>query len=353
MKKIILFSFLISFNFLVMPQSYFPQQAGYKWYYKNVSLDSINNPSTDLIYYQIDSFAVVDSFQGKLSNYILSKAGPANLLADLPYIDTSYVSIEGNKGYIYNNALLPDTLLNLLDTTFIALGRKFDRWYNIFSFDAAINQNVTVFTWDTTVTIDTITMPLRFDLRSKRLADLNVITDAGTFPCKAFFISRRVSYLLGIPPFVLPIPIAEFTDSIYISENRWVVKQVSPTTKLDLSILNFGVFYVPGNLKQLVPEIMIIIFTEPAPVNDYYLGQNYPNPFNPSTKIDFSIPEDGNTKLIVYNIQGEEVMTIVNSFMKKGKYQISFGNNNLPSGAYLYCLTSGNYSVSRKMILLK
>ncbi|MGE5437688.1 MAG: T9SS type A sorting domain-containing protein [Syntrophothermus sp.] len=353
MKKIILFSLLIAINFLAIPQSYFPSQPGYKWYYKNVSLDSLNNPTTDLIYYQIDSFAVVDTFVGKLSNIIFSKTGPQNVLEYLPFTDTSYVSIEGNKGYIYNKALLPDTLLSLLDTTFIALSRKFERWYNIFSFDAAINQNVTVFTWDTTVTIDTITMPLRFDLRSKRLEDINVITEAGTFPCKAFFISRRISYLLGIPPFVIPIPIAEFTDSIYISENKWIVKQVSPTTKLDLSILNFGVFYVPGNLKQLVPEIMIIICTEPAPIKDYYLGQNYPNPFNPSTKIDFSIPEDGNTKLIVYNIQGEEIMTIVNSFMKKGKYQISFGNNNLAAGAYFYRLTSGNYSVSRKMILLK
>ncbi|MCW8813213.1 MAG: T9SS type A sorting domain-containing protein [Chlorobium sp.] len=85
----------------------------------------------------------------------------------------------------------------------------------------------------------------------------------------------------------------------------------------------------------------------------FNLGQNYPNPFNPSTKINYSIPEDGNIKLAVYNIVGEEVAVLVNGFTQAGSFDVTFNASNLPSGVYIYKLQSANSIQTKKMLLLK
>ncbi|MEO8399230.1 MAG: T9SS type A sorting domain-containing protein [Ignavibacteriaceae bacterium] len=85
----------------------------------------------------------------------------------------------------------------------------------------------------------------------------------------------------------------------------------------------------------------------------YSLSQNYPNPFNPSTKIQFGIPESGLVTLKVYDLLGQEVATLVNEQKNAGSYEVDFDATNLNTGVYFYKITSGNYSVSKKMILLK
>lgn len=86
---------------------------------------------------------------------------------------------------------------------------------------------------------------------------------------------------------------------------------------------------------------------------EYVLEQNYPNPFNPSTKISYSIPQDGFVKLQIFNILGQEIETIENEYKKAGSYEIEFNGMDLSSGVYLYKLTVNDFSMSRKMILLK
>ena len=87
--------------------------------------------------------------------------------------------------------------------------------------------------------------------------------------------------------------------------------------------------------------------------NKYSLSQNYPNPFNPSTLIEFSIPNRENVKLEVYNAIGQKISTILNQEMSAGNNSFSFDASNLSSGIYYYTIKSGNFSASRKMILLK
>ena len=86
---------------------------------------------------------------------------------------------------------------------------------------------------------------------------------------------------------------------------------------------------------------------------NFRLYQNYPNPFNPSTTINFSLPVDGNVVLKVYNVLGKEVATLLNGFEKAGGKEVSFNASNLPSGMYIYTIKSGNFSASKKMMLLK
>ncbi len=85
----------------------------------------------------------------------------------------------------------------------------------------------------------------------------------------------------------------------------------------------------------------------------YKLSQNYPNPFNPTTQIEFSIPHTGAVKLIVYDLLGKEVATLVNKQMSAGNYKIQWNAQNFSSGIYLYRLETKNFVQVRKMILLK
>ncbi len=87
--------------------------------------------------------------------------------------------------------------------------------------------------------------------------------------------------------------------------------------------------------------------------SDFMLSQNYPNPFNPSTKINYSIPNSSNVVLKVYNELGAEVASLVEGFRNAGAYEVSFDGNGLSSGIYFYKLQSGNFTETKKMMLIK
>lgn len=97
-----------------------------------------------------------------------------------------------------------------------------------------------------------------------------------------------------------------------------------------------------------------IIFVEVAQIQDYaVLDQNYPNPFNPSTEILYQIADVGFVSLKIYDILGKEVATLVNEEKPAGSYEIIFYGTNLRSGIYFYQLRVGNYTETKKMLLLK
>ena len=91
---------------------------------------------------------------------------------------------------------------------------------------------------------------------------------------------------------------------------------------------------------------------------EFKLYQNHPNPFNPSTIINFDIAQITDVKLIIYNLLGKEIVTLVNDQMKPGVYsQIWNGKNNfginVPSGVYFYRMTTNQFTETNKMILMK
>jgi hypothetical protein len=85
----------------------------------------------------------------------------------------------------------------------------------------------------------------------------------------------------------------------------------------------------------------------------YALHQNYPNPFNPVTTIKYSIPNTERVVLKVYNILGQEVITLVDEEQRPGVYEIKFNASNLSSGVYLYRLQAGKFVDVKKMMLVK
>lgn len=106
------------------------------------------------------------------------------------------------------------------------------------------------------------------------------------------------------------------------------------------------VYYDGENLPTNIKEI-------PGTVNSYNLSQNFPNPFNPATNINFSIPENGFVKIVVFDILGKEVATLVNEEKSAGEYRIMFDASELNSGVYFYKITAGDFTDVKKMLLVK
>ncbi|MFA5670224.1 MAG: T9SS type A sorting domain-containing protein [Balneolaceae bacterium] len=87
--------------------------------------------------------------------------------------------------------------------------------------------------------------------------------------------------------------------------------------------------------------------------NSFYLSEPYTNPFNPTTNINFTIPQKGMVSLVVYDVLGREVATLVNGTLPAGKQSIRFDASNLANGMYLYKLRVNNQKIVRKMTLIK
>jgi len=83
------------------------------------------------------------------------------------------------------------------------------------------------------------------------------------------------------------------------------------------------------------------------------LSQNYPNPFNPTTKISWQSPVSSCQTLIVYDLLGNEIATLVDEYKSAGKYEVTFNASGLSSGIYFYRLRAGLFIETRKMMLTK
>ena len=93
--------------------------------------------------------------------------------------------------------------------------------------------------------------------------------------------------------------------------------------------------------------------TDMALPTEFTLQQNFPNPFNPATQIKFSVPQTSNVKLIVTDLLGREVATLVNDNLASGNYSVNFDANSVSSGVYFYTLITDKFKQSKKMILMK
>jgi Secretion system C-terminal sorting domain len=86
---------------------------------------------------------------------------------------------------------------------------------------------------------------------------------------------------------------------------------------------------------------------------EFSLRQNYPNPFNPTTKIEYTIPQDGVVKIKVFNLLGQEVASLVNGLQTQGTHDVTFDADKISSGIYYYRLEAGNNVMVKKMMLIK
>jgi hypothetical protein len=85
----------------------------------------------------------------------------------------------------------------------------------------------------------------------------------------------------------------------------------------------------------------------------FELGNAFPNPFNPSTTINFALPAAELVKLNVFNITGQKVATLVNEMMVRGTHEVTFDASALSSGVYMYTIEAGDFTATKKMVLVK
>lgn len=83
------------------------------------------------------------------------------------------------------------------------------------------------------------------------------------------------------------------------------------------------------------------------------LDQNYPNPFNPTTTITFSLPQEGDVNISVFNLLGETVATLAKGRMQAGIHSLPFDARDVASGIYFYRIEAGNFAATKKMLLIK
>ena len=132
----------------------------------------------------------------------------------------------------------------------------------------------------------------------------------------------------------------------------------------------YGIFAVINNDQTVVIVGWDIIFNQIFNINDnkeinfylpgYELYQNYPNPFNPNTTIRYSIPnfilsgvKESLVQLKVYDVLGNEIVTLFNEEISAGSYEVDFNASSLASGTYYYRIRSNDFAQTRKMLLIK
>jgi len=112
------------------------------------------------------------------------------------------------------------------------------------------------------------------------------------------------------------------------------------------------------NLEGVAVSTNLSELSMKAIPNVYALSQNYPNPFNPTTTIDYSIPKSGQVELVIFNLAGQKVRTLIDANQSAAFYKVVWDGRNdngesVGSGFYFYRILSGNFSKIEKMMLIK
>lgn len=178
-------------------------------------------------------------------------------------------------------------------------------------------------------------------------------SDAATIPLKdaiIYVLQGSVYKNFGITNSIGQYTAAKLAPGTYTFTSRRL--GFAPVTQ-NVTITNSNLQNIDFNFGS---PIAVEVISAVVP-KDFSLSQNYPNPFNPTTNLKFSVPEKGLVNLTIYDALGRIVETLVNSELNPGTYKAGWsatgGAKNYPSGVYFYKLTTGEFSETKKMVLLK
>ena len=134
---------------------------------------------------------------------------------------------------------------------------------------------------------------------------------------------------------------------------QWVVPQLTiDEGRIRIYMDNVGEGYT-GTSENFSIRGVVTVEDEEAFSRSFNLYPNYPNPFNPSTTISFTLSNASQVSLLIYDIHGREVESLIEGIQPAGSHSIEWNASNLASGVYFYRLTVGDFIQTRKMILIK
>ena len=134
---------------------------------------------------------------------------------------------------------------------------------------------------------------------------------------------------------------------------RWVVPQLTiDEGRIRIYMDNVGGGYT-GTSENFSIRGVVTVEDEEAFSRSFNLYPNYPNPFNPSTTISFTLSNASRVSLLIYDIHGREVESLIEGIQPAGSHSIEWNASNLASGVYFYRLTADEFIQTRKMILIK
>jgi hypothetical protein len=201
------------------------------------------------------------------------------------------------------------------------------------------------------------------DLQTSKSIDSTIAVlylTGSTQGSEAFQVKNMKGEYLGVGG-SLSGPAYDFARLSGVKLWRWTVDDISEMK----SEIEIGIDGIITNYPQLLVPFRdslnaTNVRQEPMTPNEFSLSQNYPNPFNPTTNISFGVPQNSIVKIIIYDMIGREVMTLVNKNYSSGFYTVPFNGNALTSSVYLYRMTSqslnGNqkfFTSTKKFLLLK
>ncbi len=144
--------------------------------------------------------------------------------------------------------------------------------------------------------------------------------------------------------------------------NSWTDNSITVSNSKTAPLYYYRVTTVDGNYESAVSNEVMCGSIDAGKLStshsediltDNKLFNNYPNPFNSSTKIKFSLKKEMPVKIAIYNILGELISELINEVKPQGVHEVIFDESSLPSGLYLYRITTQDYTATKKMIILK
>ena len=181
-------------------------------------------------------------------------------------------------------------------------------------------------------------------------------------------VQEEVAGLIEILKVALPhtgvdtvnyLGIAASKDSVILKKAWWNLQMIDNDLSGGMHNFKFAVDVLVKSIKAVNPALLSAVKDAPgAAARSYKLDQNYPNPFNPTTRISFTVPASGNVKIRIYDVMGNFVKEVFNQNVQAGSFSASWAaddafGNKVASGIYFYKLEAANFTMAKKMVLMK
>lgn len=141
--------------------------------------------------------------------------------------------------------------------------------------------------------------------------------------------------------------------TVIADSNGWINSAYNSGDGIHLNDKAHAILFNRVFDKHIINPIVSGIEHQTFVFEEYDLIQNYPNPFNSSTTINYSLPEDGNIQINIYDILGQKVATLVEGYLTRGKHSVKWESKNVSSGIFIYNIVFNGKMLSKKMILTK